>query len=114
MFKTGLPEETSKEQESSFGRATGRKNLEIKYTGRLLRNFEYVEVFMKPSEIQANNLAEEENNINGAYPVKIKFLKKNFEQAGEIEIDDYGIVAFKGFEEIFSDEKGTYGIIYKK
>lgn len=114
LFKTGLPEETSKEQESSFGRVTGRKNSEIKYTGRLLRNFEYVEVFMKPSEIQANNLAEEENNINGAYPVKIKFLKKNFEQAGEIEIDDYGIVAFKGFEEIFSDEKGTYGIIYKK
>ena len=32
----------------------------------------------------------------------------------EIEFDDYGIAAFKGFEEIFSDEKGTYGIIYKK
>lgn len=114
LFKTGLPEETSKEQESSFGRVTGRKNSEIKYLGRLLRNFEYVEVFMKPSEIQKNNLEEEGNNIIGAYPVKIKFLKKNFEQAGEIEIDDYGIATFKGFEEIFSDEKGSYAIISKK
>lgn len=57
---------------------------------------------------------EEENNINGAYPVKIRFLKKNFSEAGEIEIDDYGIAMFKGFEETFSDEKETYGIIYKK
>lgn len=69
---------------------------------------------MKPSEIQGNNLEEEGNNIIGAYPVKIKFLKKNFLQVGEIEIDDYGIATFKGFEETFSDEKGTYGIIYKK
>lgn len=114
LFKTGLPEETSKEQESSFGRVTGRKNSEIKYLGRLLRNFEYVEVFMKPSEIQENNLAEEGNNINGAYPVKIKFLKKNFSEVGEIEIDDYGIATFKGFEEVFSDEKGNYAIISKK
>lgn len=51
FFKTGLPEKTSKEQESNFGRATGRKNSEIKYTGRLLRNFEYVEVFMSSSKI---------------------------------------------------------------
>lgn len=114
LFKTGLPEETSKEQESSFGRVTGRKNSEIKYLGRLLRNFEYIEVFMKPSEIQKNNFEEEGNNIIGAYPVKIKFLKKNFEQAGEIEIDDYGIATFKGFEEVFSDEKGSYAIISKK
>ena len=114
LFKTGLPEETSKEQESSFGRVTSRKNSEIKYSGRLLRNFEYVEVFMKPSKIQENNLEEEVNNINGAYPVKIKFLKKNFSGTGEIEIDDYGIATFKGFEEIFLDKNGTYGIIYKK
>ena len=114
LFKTGLPEETSKEQESSFGRVTGRKNSEIKYLGRLLRNLEYVEIFMKPSEIQENNLAEEGNNINGAYPVKIKFLKKNFSEVGEIEIDDYGIATFKGFEEVFSDEKGSYAIISKK
>ena len=114
FFKTGLPEEASEEQKSSFARVTGRKNSEIKYLGRLLRNFEYVEVFMKPSEIQENNLAEEGNNIIGAYLVKIKFLKKNFEQAGEIEIDDYGIATFKGFEEIFSDEKGSYAIISKK
>ena len=114
LFKTGLPEEICEEQESSFGRVTGRKNSEIKYLGRLLRNFEYVEVFMKPSEIQKNNLEEEGNIINGAYPVKIKFLKKNFEKAGEIEIDDYGIATFKGFEEIFSNKKGTFGIIYKK
>lgn len=114
FFKTGLPEEVYEEQESSFGRATGRKNSEIKYSGRLLRDFEYVEIFMKPSEIQGNNLEEEGNNIIGAYPVKIKFLKKNFEQVGEIEIDDCGIAAFEGFEETFSDEKGTYGIIYKK
>lgn len=114
FFKTGLPEEVYEEQESSFGRATGRKNSEIKYSGRLLRDFEYVEIFMKPSEIQGNNLEEEGNNIIGAYPVKIKFLKKNFEQVGEIEIDDYGIATFKGFEETFSDEKGTCGIIYKK
>ena len=114
FFKTGLPKEVYEEQESSFGRVSGRKNSEIKYSGRLLRNFEYVEVFMKPSEIQGNNLEEEGNNIIGAYPVKIKFLKKNFLQVGEIEIDDYGIATFKGFEETFSDEKGTYGIIYKK
>ena len=114
FFKTGLPEEVYEEQESSFGRVSGRKNSEIKYSGRLLRNFEYVEVFMKPSEIQGNNLEEEGNNIIGAYPVKIKFLKKNFEQAGEIEINDYGIATFKGFEEIFSDEKGSYAIISKK
>lgn len=69
---------------------------------------------MKPSEIQENNFEEEENNINGAYPVKIKFLKKNFSEAGEIKIDDYGIATFKGFEEVFSDENGTCGIIYKK
>ena len=114
FFKTGLPKEVYEEQESSFGRVSGRKNSEIKYSGRLLRNFEYVEVFMKPSEIQGNNFEEEGNNIIGAYPVKIKFLKKNFLQVGEIEIDDYGIATFKGFEETFSDEKGTYGIIYKK
>ena len=114
FFKTGLPKEVYEEQESSFGRVSGRKNSEIKYSRRLLRNFEYVEVFMKPSEIQGNNLEEEGNNIIGAYPVKIKFLKKNFLQVGEIEIDDYGIATFKGFEETFSDEKGTYGIIYKK
>lgn len=114
FFKTGLPEEVYEEQESSIGRVTGRKNSEIKYSGRFLRNFEYVEVFMKPSKIQENNLEEEANNINGAYPVKIRFLKKNFSESGEIEFDDYGIAAFKGFEEIFSDEKGTYGIIYKK
>lgn len=114
LFKTGLPEETSKEQESSFGRVIGRKNSEIKYSGRLLRNFEYIEVFMKPSEIQGNNLEEEEKNIIGAYPVKIKFLKKNFSEVGEIEIDDYGIAAFKGFEKVFSDEKGSYAIISKK
>ena len=114
FFKTGLPKEVYEEQESSFGRVSGRKNSEIKYSGRLLRNFEYVEVFMKPSEIQENNFEEEENNINGAYPVKIKFLKKNFSEAGEIKIDDYGIATFKGFEEVFSDENGTCGIIYKK
>ena len=114
FFKTGLPEEVYEEQESSFGRVTNRKSSEIKYLGRLLRNFEYVEVFMKLSEIQANNLEEKANNINGAYPVKIKFLKKNFSEAGEIEFDDYGIATFKGFEKVISDEKGTYGIIYKK
>lgn len=69
---------------------------------------------MKLSEIQENNLEEEGNIINGAYPVKIKFLKKNFSEVGEIEIDNYGIAVFKGFEEVFSDKKGTYGIIYKK
>ena len=51
FFKTGLPEEVYEEQKSSFERVTGRKNSEIKYSGRLLRNFEYVEIFMKLSEI---------------------------------------------------------------
>lgn len=69
---------------------------------------------MSSSKIQENNLEEETNNINGAYPIKIRFLKKNFSEAGEIEIDDYGIAMFKGFEEIFSDEKGSYAIISKK
>ena len=114
FFKTGLPKEVYEEQESSFARVSGRKNSEIKYSGRLLRNFEYVEVFMSSSKIQENNLEEETNNINGAYPIKIRFLKKNFSEAGEIEIDDYGIAMFKGFEEIFSDEKGSYAIISKK
>lgn len=49
-----------------------------------------------------------------AYPVKIRFLKKNFSESGEIEFDDYGIATFKGFEETFSDEKGNYAIISKK
>lgn len=114
FFKTGLPEKASEEQKSSFGRVTGKKNSEIKYLGRLLRNFEYVEVFMSSSKIQENNLEEETNNINGAYPIKIRFLKKNFSEAGEIEFDDYGIATFKGFEEVFSDEKGSYAVISKK
>ena len=114
LFKTGLPEEASEEQKSSFGRVTGKKNSEIKYLGRLLRNFEYVEVFMSSSKIQENNLEEETNNINGAYPIKIRFLKKNFSEAGEIEFDDYGIATFKGFEGVFSDEKGSYAVISKK
>lgn len=114
FFKTGLPEEASEEQKSSFGRVTGKKNSEIKYLGRLLRNFEYVEVFMSSSKIQENNLEEETNNINGAYPIKIRFLKKNFSEAGEIEFDDYGIATFKRFEEVFSDEKGSYAVISKK
>ena len=45
---------------------------------------------------------------------KILTAIEKIERAGEIEIDDYGIATFKGFEEVFSDEKGTYGIIYKK
>ena len=69
---------------------------------------------MKTSKIQENNLEEETDNINGAYPIKIRFLKKNFLQAGEIEFDDYGLATFKGFEETFSDEKGSYAIISKK
>ena len=47
-------------------------------------------------------------NIQQAFPIKIVYLNKKFEEIARIEFDDFGIATFKGFYKVISTKDGEF------
>lgn len=112
FFQATLENSKIEEFQKNFKNATGKNYNEIEYQGRLLDNFSFVEVKMKPSNVEKLEI-NDETEIKGAYPIEIRFLKSNLEEVAKINFDNYGIASFEGFEEVITNERGTFGVIYK-
>ena len=75
---------------------------------------------MKKSNLKESTLEERDSfNIHQAYPVKIIYLDKKYEEIARIEFDDFRIATFKGFHEVVFNKdseflklsKCTYGFL---
>lgn len=108
-FFSGLQNADYEKSLENFIEVTGHKNRIPLQFMKLLEKFYNVEIFMKKSNLKESTLEEGDSfNINQAYPVKIIYLDKKYEEIARIEFDDFGIATFKGFHEVVFNKDGEF------
>ena len=108
-FFSGLQDADYEKSLKNFIEVTGHKNeVPLQYM-KLLEKFYNVEIFMKKSNLKESPLEEMDTfNIYQAYPVKIVYLDKKYEEIARIEFDDFGIATFKGFHKVVFTKDGEF------
>ena len=108
-FFSGLQNADYEKNLENFIEVTGHKNeVPLQYM-KLLEKFYNVEIFMKKSNLKESSLEERDVlNIQQAFPIKIVYLDKKFEEIARIEFDDFGIATFKGFHEVIFTKDGEF------
>lgn len=108
-FFSGLQNADYEKSLENFIKVTGHKNKIPIQNMKLLEKFYNVEIFMKKSNLKESTLEEGNSfNIHQAYPVKIIYLDKKYEEIARIEFDDFGIATFKGFHEVVFTKDGEF------
>ena len=108
-FFSGLQNADYEKSLENFIEVTGHKNRIPLQFMKLLEKFYNVEIFMKKSNLKESTLEERDSfNIHQAYPVKIIYLDKKYEEISRIEFDDFGIATFKGFHEVVFNKDGEF------
>lgn len=108
-FFSGLQNADYEKSLENFIEVTDYKNRIPLQFMKLLEKFYNVEIFMKKSNLKESSLEERDVlNIQQAYPVKIVYLDKKYEEIARIEFDDFGIATFKGFHEVVFNKEGEF------
>lgn len=108
-FFSGLQNADYEKSLENFIEVTGHKNRIPLQFMKLLEKFYNVEIFMKKSNLKESSLEERDVlNIQQAFPIKIVYLDKKFEEIARIEFDDFGIANFKGFHEVVFNKDGEF------
>ena len=108
-FFSGLQDADYEKSLKNFIEVTGYKNEVPLQNMKLLEKFYNVEIFMKKSNLKESPLEEMDTfNIYQAYPVKIVYLDKKYEEIARIEFDDFGIATFKGFHKVVFTKDGEF------
>lgn len=108
-FFSGLQNADYEKSLENFIEVTGHKNRIPLQFMKLLEKFYNVEIFMKKSNLKESSLEERDVlNIQQAFPIKIVYLDKKFEEIARIEFDDFGIATFKAFHEVIFTKDGEF------
>lgn len=108
-FFSGLQNADYEKSLKNFIEVTSHKNRIPLQHMKLLEKFYNVEIFMKKSNLKESSLEERDvYNIQQAFPIKIVYLDKKFEEIARIEFDDFGIATFKGFHKVIFNKDGEF------